>query len=166
MYDKSKNPFFFADYSNRENKFQMNSKVIYDSEFFLFQEKYRQSLISIIQSTTKSPIPGTKEIENLEIRLNERIANMPEIQKKEIQKQFDLAKNFYLNKKEKYTLLKEEYGVMGEFLKQQEYKLLFQNKDAPIQKQLIEINLDRFYRTNRNIVFGKIGVCIFINQNR
>lgn len=146
MYDKSKNPFFFADYSNRENKFQMNSKVIYDSEFFLFQEKYRQSLISIIQSTTKSPIPGTKEIENLEIRLNERIANMPEIQKKEIQKQFDLAKNFYLNKKEKYTLLKEEYGVMGEFLKQQEYKLLFQNKDAPIQKQLIEINLDRFYR--------------------
>ncbi len=146
LYDKLKNPIFQADYSNTDNKFRLDSKFLFDSKFFEYEVIYKESLISIIQSISKSPIPGIREVKNLEDRLNEKISNMPEIQRKEIQKKFDHAKNLYLDKKNKYTLLKEEYGSTGEILKKQEYKLLFFNKDATNEKQLIQVNLDRFYR--------------------
>ena len=68
-----------------------------------------------------------------------------ESEKKSLNQKLEDLKKEFESKKKKYTLTEEKFGK-NEKLESASYKLLFFNPRGPVDKRLMRIDLDLFYR--------------------
>jgi hypothetical protein len=129
-------------YDERKNKIL---DIQYNSEDIILKKNVYDYRSASYTSVILQYLSKIKSTEELLVKLNLDNDPKKESEKKSLtQKLEDLQKEFEAKKK-KFTLTEETFGA-NEKLEYSTYKLLFFNPRGPVEKRLMRVDLDQFYR--------------------
>ena len=130
-FDEKNNVTFFAKYIGKEEA--LEEKIAVD---------YRMESFSVAYTQYK---PKSEQIEArlAKIKYSEDPKDQSEI--KSLNQNLEDLKKDFESKMKKYTLTEEKFGK-NEKLESSSYKLLFFNPRGPVEKRLMRVDLDQFYR--------------------
>ena len=134
-----------------ESQFDEKNKKIFSSSFFAGAEGPLASLtnsgfrLEYYYGSVNRRFPNSQELEDQLEKIKDSKDPKDESEKKALTEKLEPSKKYFEDNEKKFTLTEEKFAP-NEKLESASYKLLFFNPRGPVNKRLMRVDLDKFYR--------------------
>ena len=134
-----------------ESQYDEKNKRTFSSDFFADAKTPLEVLmnsgfrIEYYYGSVNRKFPNSQELEDQLEKIKNSNDPKDELEKKTLTEKLQPSKKYFEANEKRFTLTEEKFGK-NEKLESASYKLLFFNPRGPVDKRLMRIDLDLFYR--------------------